>query len=62
MLREFDPTSPPWRRDNDSDLFWPAQGSFFAVRFPDDWPQDEHYDLINWEETQPDPIQQYPYR
>jgi hypothetical protein len=63
LLYEFDPTSPPLRRDNDSEMFWPAQGSFFTVRFPDDWPQDQRYDLTDWQDTerQPDPIQRYPY-
>ena len=61
---DFDPTSSPFGRGDEGSGFWPAQGSFFTVRFPDDWPEEEHYDLANWNhtKTQPDPVQQYPYR
>jgi hypothetical protein len=63
VTHDFDPTSSPFGRGDEGSNFWPAQGSFFTVRYPDDWPQDEHYDLANWEhaKTQPTPVQQYPY-
>jgi hypothetical protein len=61
LRHEFDPTSFPIRPDNDSDLFYPAQWSLFGVRFPDDWPPEQHYDLTNWEYTQPNPFQHFPY-
>jgi hypothetical protein len=59
VLHEFDPVSFPLRGEHDSELFFPAQGSFFMVRFPDDWPEEEKYDLADWEKTQA--IQPYPY-
>jgi hypothetical protein len=62
---DFDPTSSPWGRDPDSDSFWTAIGSYFTVRFPDDWPDDQRYDFSarDWEhmKSAANPFQQYAY-
>ena len=40
-------------------FFFPAQGSFFMAKFPDDWPDNKKYDLTDWEKKRA--IQLYPY-
>ena len=60
---DFDPTSNPFGRGDEGSKFWPAQGSLFTVRFPENWPDEEHYDLTGWDRTRilPDPFQRYSY-
>jgi hypothetical protein len=65
VTHDFDPTSSPWGRGAEGGSFWPAIGSYFIVRFPDDWPDDERYDFSAKDrqnmKTQSDPFQQFHY-
>jgi len=37
-------------------------GSYFQIKYPDDWPEEERYDF-NWNEInkEDDPFQNFPY-
>jgi hypothetical protein len=62
---DFDPTSSPWGRGDEGSGFWPATGSFFTVRFPDDWPEDQRYGFSGQEwdalKAQADPFARFSY-
>jgi hypothetical protein len=62
---DFDPTSNPFGRGDEGSGFWPATGSFFTVRFPDDWLEDQCYGFSSqdWQsmKNQPDPFEQFSY-
>ncbi len=65
VTHDFNPTSSPWGRGPEGSSFWPATGSYFTVRFPDDWPDDKRYDFSakDWQnmKTQPDPFRRFHY-
>ena len=43
--------------------FGPPKGHSLQVRFPENWPDEEHYDLTGWDNTKivPDPFGRYSY-
>jgi hypothetical protein len=49
--------------DKPAEGFEHAIGNYFVVRYPDDWPLAERYDLVDWHalEGKDDPFQNFPY-